>query len=1333
MSIQPDSTVSEPVMEVPEPPAIQHYTLYGVNSPRGVNHSCVDAVSHKCTPAESKPVVLDHHIFDSDTGWKKCESMSHPSLRLRLRTDEKDYSDLGVIRPRISPSSITAVTDTGAQSCLWGLNDFYRCGFTDSDLLPVTRTMVAANRNQIDIRGAVFVRLSGVDSVGRTHTAPVMVYVSPDTEKFYLSREALVQLGVISKDFPQVGSASASAVLDTTPSTCKCLPRAKPPTRPSRLPFTPSAANIPKMKQWILNRYEASTFNKCKHQPLQSMTGPEITLHIDESAPFKVAHVPSPVSLHHRDEVKKQLDDDVAMGVIEKVPHGEVSRCCHRMVVTRKADGGPRRTVDMSSLNRHTKRETHHVKPPFQQARLIPPNTWKSVTDAWNGYHSVPLRHEDRWLTTFITEWGRYRYCVAPQGCTASGDGYSRRYDEIISEVERKTKCVDDTALWDTDLESHWWRMLDFVELCGNNGVVLNKDKFQFSEREIDFAGFHVSETGVKPLDKYLRSISDFPTPTSTVDIRAWFGLLQHVSHYGQLITYMEPFRRFLKKNAKFEWNIELDELFEKSKVSIVDAIKEGVEIFDIARPTCLRTDYSKVGVGYFLSQKHCSCSASTPGCCTDGWKVTLAGSRFNKPPETRYAPVEGEALAIAWALDQTKFFTLGCDQLVVVTDHKPLVKIFGDTTLDNIDNSRLFSLKQHTLPWKFTVEYKPGKDNAFADAASRFPADGDDYELASVGISDALAVLMTEEEDGETSDIFNHVASLLGSDIRALTWDMVKLETEKDLDMVDLQRLISTSFPDKKQDMPSNIVQYWPLRHNLTTVDGVILMNEQVLVPKRFRDELIQSHIDERSMRIIIPLSLRDEVLRSLHSAHQGVSGMNERAKTSVFWPGITHDIQTTREGCKHCNNIMPSQPRLPPVEPIIPTTPFEAICCDYFHFMGWYYFVAADRLSGWFELHKIKVGTHDAGAQGLCNALRRLMVTFGVPSEISSDGGPEFVAHETRDFLVRWGIRHRLSSVSFAQSNGRAELAVKTAKRLLMDNIKSNGELDTDRMVRAMLTYRNTPDPGCKLSPAEILLGRKLKDTLPMIRKDIMTFNNPQVSDRWRDAWRVKEDALKTRYVRTLETLSEHSRPLSPLRIGDGVMIQNQSGRFPKKWDKSGVIVETKANDQYVVKVAGSGRLTLRNRRFLRRYNNSNEHVPGGLASTPTTIPPTPSAHTVPSPGDSVATRQNHIPNSVPSPNESPSIDRGHDLSLNNEDNSTPLRQVLPTPAPTPLRQVLPTPTRTLFGEVTPEEAAPPVASSPVIFPPPARSSRVRSQRQLYDASTGTYSKPMAVPEDV
>ena len=101
-------------------------------------------------------------------------------------------------------------------------------------------------------------------------------------------------------------------------------------------------------------------------------------------------------------------------------------------------------------------------------------------------------------------------------------------------------------------------------------------------------------------------------------------------------------------------------------------------------------------------------------------------------------------------------------------------------------------------------------------------------------------------------------------------------------------------------------------------------------------------------------------------------------------------------------------------------------------------------------------------------------------------------------------------MSSAYHPVSNGRAELAVKASKRLLMENVGSNGELNNDKMVQALLTQRNTPDPGCKLSPAQILLGRNLKDSLPYIRKSIMAYNNPQISNIWRDAWSKKEEAL-------------------------------------------------------------------------------------------------------------------------------------------------------------------------------------------------------------------------------
>ena len=130
-------------------------------------------------------------------------------------------------------------------------------------------------------------------------------------------------------------------------------------------------------------------------------------------------------------------------------------------------------------------------------------------------------------------------------------------------------------------------------------------------------------------------------------------------------------------------------------------------------------------------------------------------------------------------------------------------------------------------------------------------------------------------------------------------------------------------------------------------------------------------------------------------------------------------------------------SIPRLPPNESLIPKVPFESIVCDYFYFRGWYYFVAADKLTGWTEQQRIKLGTNESSSKGLCKALRRTFVTFGVPVEISSNGVTEFSAKVTKDFLEQWGIQHRISSAYHLMSNGRAEKAIKVTKRLLMENV--------------------------------------------------------------------------------------------------------------------------------------------------------------------------------------------------------------------------------------------------------------------------------------------------------
>ena len=196
----------------------------------------------------------------------------------------------------------------------------------------------------------------------------------------------------------------------------------------------------------------------------------------------------------------------------------------------------------------------------------------------------------------------------------------------------------------------------------------------------------------------------------------------------------------------------------------------------------------------------------------------------------------------------------------------------------------------------------------------------------------------------------------------------------------------------------------------------------------------------------------------------------------------------------------------------------------------------------------------------------------------ELATDGGPQFACHATQQFLRNWGVKWRVSSSYYPQSNGRAELAVKTAKRLLRENIAPNGDLNTDRAARAILQYRNTPLQDIGASPAQLLYGRRLRDHLPSFSDAL------QIRPEWIRLAEDREMALAQRHLRSRESYNHGTKELPDLKIGDHVLVQNQTGNYPNRWDKTGLVVEALPNHQYLVRMDGSGRCSLRNRRFLR-----------------------------------------------------------------------------------------------------------------------------------------------------
>ena len=131
---------------------------------------------------------------------------------------------------------------------------------------------------------------------------------------------------------------------------------------------------------------------------------------------------------------------------------------------------------------------------------------------------------------------------------------------------------------------------------------------------------------------------------------------------------------------------------------------------------------------------------------------------------------------------------------------------------------------------------------------------------------------------------------------------------------------------------------------------------------------------------------------------------------------------------------------------------------------------------------------------------------------------------------------------------------------------------------MARALLAHRNTPEQLTGLSPAQVIFGKKIRDFLPCSPGHYL----PRPD--WRLTAEQREQAHPKRHIRTEEVMTKGTKLLPPLQVGAPVAIQDQSGNTPRRWSKTGRVLESVGHDSFLVKVDGAGRTTKRNRQFLK-----------------------------------------------------------------------------------------------------------------------------------------------------
>ena len=276
------------------------------------------------------------------------------------------------------------------------------------------------------------------------------------------------------------------------------------------------------------------------------------------------------------------------------------------------------------------------------------------------------------------------------------------------------------------------------------------------------------------------------------------------------------------------------------------------------------------------------------------------------------------------------------------------------------------------------------------------------------------------------------------------------RLETEKDDILQALKTTILKGWPEDKSKVSSQLTPYYSMRDELSIYDGLVFKGE----------------------RLVVPQQLRAEIKKDLHASHAGVEGCLRRARENVYWPGMNSELRHWISTCEPCRLFEISNGKETLMCHELPQRPWEKVAVDLFTLNQKDYLVTVDCYSGYWELDRL----HSTDAGAVVKKLKSHFARHGSPCQLINDNGPQFVAAEFQRFTRAWDIEHRPTSPYNSKANGKAEAAVKSAKRLLRKTAQGG-----DDFYLGLLAERNIPSQGVGSSPVQRLMNRRTRTLLP------------------------------------------------------------------------------------------------------------------------------------------------------------------------------------------------------------------------------------------------------------
>ncbi|KAL8598501.1 hypothetical protein ACOMHN_051289 [Nucella lapillus] len=425
------------------------------------------------------------------------------------------------------------------------------------------------------------------------------------------------------------------------------------------------------------------------------------TVELTTKQPVHVKAYPIPYAT--RQVVEEEVEKMLELGVIEpsRSPYSAP------VVIVRKKSGEHRFCVDYRRLNNVTKVDAEvipNVEDLFAQIST-PKSKYFLRIDLSKGYWQIALSEDSKEATAFSTPMGLFQWRVLPFGMVNAPAVFTRMMRTLLKGLKGVENFMDDILIASETWEEHMSQLAEVLLRLRRANLTARPTKCQVGYPDLEFLGFVVGKNTKQPEKSKIERMLSSARPKSKTEVRSLLGLIgfyrEFVPNFAAITS---PLSDLTKKGQPpvVQWT----EAAEKALKTVKERLGTYpiLKLPDMSKQFTLRTDASGVGLGAVLLQKY------------DGQKfpVKYASRKLSKC-EQGYATVETECLAVVWGVQKFQKYLYG-NQFTIETDHQPLTFLQEA----RLKNSRVLRWAMALQPYRYHIDYIPGRENVGADYLSR-------------------------------------------------------------------------------------------------------------------------------------------------------------------------------------------------------------------------------------------------------------------------------------------------------------------------------------------------------------------------------------------------------------------------------------------------------------------------------------------------------------------------------------------------------------------------------------------------------------------------------------